>query len=155
MLQQSGISPDAQVIGGFTTSRASINHTKEISFTWTGVRNVVTFSALDLDREALGTGVNVPDDFDISSRIRQKGINANWSHKLTPTAALTVMGNKSFTSGNTSAQDSDRLMYTVTLTNKIGAYTSGSVGYRRTEVNGSSNFDYVENAILASLLVVF
>jgi uncharacterized protein (PEP-CTERM system associated) len=153
LLQAAGLSADAQVIGGFTSSRAAINHNKEISFTWTGVRNTITFSAVSLDRDALGTGVGVPDDFDISSRIRQKGVNANWSHKLTPTASLTLMGTKSFTTGNTSALDSDRLMYTATLSEKLGAYTRGSLGYRRTEATGASN--YVENAFLASLLVVF
>jgi hypothetical protein len=63
------------------------------------------------------------------------------------------MGTKSFTTGNTSALDSDRLMYTATLSEKLGAYTRGSLGYRRTEATGASN--YVENAFLASLLVVF
>ncbi|MDE2598539.1 MAG: TIGR03016 family PEP-CTERM system-associated outer membrane protein [Rhodocyclaceae bacterium] len=153
LLLTTGISPDAQVIGGFTTSRASVNHNREISFTWTGVRNVIAVSAMDLDRRALGTGIGVPDDFDISQRIRQRGVNANWSHKLTSTAALALMANKSYTSGNNSALDSDRLMYSATLSNKLGAYTSGSIGYRRTQVNGA--IDYVENAVLASLLMVF
>jgi uncharacterized protein (PEP-CTERM system associated) len=154
LLQAMNISPDAQVIGGFMTSRASINRTKEASFTWTGARNVVTFSAQSLDRTALGAGIDIPDDFSsFSPTVRQKGVNVNWSHKLTPTAALTLMANKSRTSGNSANLDTDRDMYTLMLSNKLGAYTSGNIGVRRTKVSGF--VDYVENALLASLLMAF
>ena len=63
------------------------------------------------------------------------------------------MTNKSKTSGNTTSLDTDRTMYSLMLSSKLGAYTTGSLGVRRTEVTG--NVDYVENAILASLLLIF
>jgi uncharacterized protein (PEP-CTERM system associated) len=152
MLQSMGIAPDAQAIGGFQSSRASNNRAKEASFVWTGARNVVTFSAQSLNRTALGT-VDIPDDFDLSTTIRQKGLSINWSHKLTPLATLTLMSNKFWTSGNTSNLDTDRTLYSLMLTSKLGVYTSGSIGYRRTEASGVSA--YVENAIFGSLLMVF
>lgn len=154
LLQSMGIPPDAQVIGGFQSSRASINRAQEASFVWTGARNVITVSAQSLDRTALGTGIDIPDDFsNFSTTIRQKGINLNWSHKLTPLSTLTFMGNKSQTSGNTSNLDTDRIMYTLMLSSKLGVYTTGSLGLRRTEVSGF--VDYDENAILGTLLMVF
>ena len=63
LLQSMGIPPDSNVIGGFQSSRASINRNKEASFIWSGVRNTITFSAQSLNRTALGTGIDVPDDF--------------------------------------------------------------------------------------------
>jgi uncharacterized protein (PEP-CTERM system associated) len=153
LLQLLGLSPQSQVIGGFMSSRASLDRNKEASFIWTGVRNVVSFSAQSLDRSAVGTGNGIPDDFNISSNIRQKGVTANWSHKLTPTASLALIANKSKTAGNTSNLDTDYTLYSLMLTNKLGAYTSGSLGLRRTEASGFVG--YVENAILCSLLMVF
>lgn len=153
LLQSMGVPPDANVIGGFQSSRASINRAKEASVVWTGVRNVITLSAQSLDRTALGT-VDIPDDFSqLSTTIRQKGLNLNWSHRLTPLSSLTLITNKSKTSGNTSSLDTDRTLYQLMLSSKLGAYTTGSLGIRRTEVTG--NVDYVENAILASLLLIF
>ena len=154
LLQSMGIPPDANVIGGFQSSRASINRAKEASLVWSGARNVITFSAQSLDRTALGTGADLPaDDFLSSLTIRQKGVNLNWSHKLTPLSSLTLMGNKSKTSGSGNNLESDRTMYSLILTSKLGAHTTGSVGVRRTQVSG--RFDYVENVILGSLLLAF
>jgi uncharacterized protein (PEP-CTERM system associated) len=153
LLRVLGISPQAQVLGGFMTSRASINHTKEATFIWTGVRNVITFSAQSLDRTALGTGSGIPDDFNSSPTIKQKGVSANWSHRLTPNASLALLANKSKTSGSTSSQDTEYLLYSLMLTNRLGAYTTGSVGFRRTDANGAVG--YVENAIVGSLLMAF
>lgn len=153
LLQSMGIPPDSNVVGGFQSSRASINRNKEASFIWSGVRNTITFSAQSLNRTALGTGIDIPDDFDDSSTIRQKGVSLNWSHKLTQLSSLTLMTNKFKTSGNTNSLDTDRTLYSLTLSSKLGASTTGSLGIRRTEVNGS--FEYVENAILGSLLMVF
>ena len=155
LLQSMGISPEAEAIGGFMSSRASVNRAKEASFVWTGTRNVVMVSAQSLDRTALSSGVDIPeDDFsNFSNTIRQKGLNFNWSHNVTPTASLTLLGNRSRTSGNSSSLVTDRKMYSLMLSNKLGAYTTGSVGLRRTEVSG--NVEYVDNAVLASLLMVF
>ena len=60
---------------------------------------------------------------------------------------------KSKISGNTSNLSTDRDMYSLTFSSKLGASTTGSFGVRRTEVKGY--VDYVENAILGSLLMVF
>lgn len=154
LLQTMGIAPDANVIGGFQTSRVSINRVKEASVVWNGVRNMLTVSAQSIDRTALGTGIDIPDDFtNFSSTIRQKGITLNWAHKLTPQSTLTLMGNRSQTSGNSSNQETDRTMYSLMFTSKLGANSNASLGVRRTEVSGF--VDYTENAILASLLMVF
>lgn len=154
LLQAMGIAPDVQVVGGFQTSRVSINRVKEASVVWNGVRNMITVSAQSIERTALGTGIEIPDDFtNFSSTIRQKGATFNWAHKLTPLSTVTLMGNRMQTTGNSSNQQTDRTMYSLMFTSKLGADSSASLGARRTEVRGF--VDYVENALLASVLVVF
>lgn len=154
LLQSLNLSPDAQVIGGFMSSRASINRSRQISFTWTGVRNVITMSAQESNRTALGTGVDIPvDDFALSSTIRQRGINFNWAHKLTPNASLTFVGGRALVSGSTSNLDTDRTTYSLTLSRKLGVYTSGTIGLRKSKVSGY--LDYDENAVIASLVAKF
>ncbi|HWU84159.1 MAG TPA: TIGR03016 family PEP-CTERM system-associated outer membrane protein [Rhodocyclaceae bacterium] len=153
-LQSLNLSPDAQVIGGFMSSRASINRRREISFTWTGVRNVITMSAQESNRTALGTGADIPiDDFSLSSTIRQRGINFNWAHKLTPNATLTFVGGRAQVTGNTSNLDTDRTTYSLNLSRKLGVYTSATIGVRKSKVSGY--LDYDENAVIASLIAKF
>ena len=156
LLQSLQIPPDAQVLGGFMSSRASLNRTQEASFTMTGVRNTVTFSVQRQDRTAVGSGLGiVPDDFsNFGSTIEQKGLNLNWAYKLTPTATFTLMANTSRTTGSGgAAQVTDRDMLTLMMSKKIGARTSASLGVRKTTVSGF--VDYVENAILGSLVMIF
>lgn len=155
LLDQMNISPDAQVVGGFMSSRASINRAREISAVWNGVRNVVTVSAQEFDRTMFGSGIDIPaDDFSaFSSTIRQRGINLSWAHKLTPSATLTLVGTRSTTTGSTSNLETDRTMYSATLSRKLGAYTNGSIGLRRTDVSGY--VDYVENALILSVVAKF
>lgn len=155
LLQSLGIPPQSQVIGGFMSSQASVNRNREASVVWSGVRNVVTLSVQSLDRAALGLSNGLPDDFSNFNTpfIKQKGATINWAHKFTPTATGTLVTNKFQTSGNTSSLTTDYLTYSAILTNKLGAYTTGSLGLRRTEASG--NVSYVENAIVGSLLMMF
>lgn len=154
LLQAMNVSPNANVLGGYMTPRATLDRNKEASVVWTGARNVITMSAQSLERTAFGTGIGVPDDFSIyGPLIRQRGVNFNWSYKVTPTASLSFLGNKSRTTGQSSTQDTDRKLYSLILSNKLGAYTTGSIGVRRTEVSGFVSYD--ENAILGTLMLLF
>lgn len=154
LMQQLQIPLDAQVIGGALTSRASINRAQEVSFTLSGVRNTVTVSAQRTNRTSLSSGVDIVDDFTQSTSFQQQGLNFNWSHRLTPTSSLALMvSNTRSQSSSNAALQLRREMVSLMLNGRLGAYTNGSIGLRRTDSAG--NYQYIENAVIGSLVMTF
>jgi uncharacterized protein (PEP-CTERM system associated) len=157
ILQQAGISPNAQAFGTIVTSRVYISRRKEASFVITGARNIVTLSADKSDNQSLGTGGTVADDFSLSPNIRQSGFTASWAHKLTPDMALTLNGRRSHNKGDSAGLDTQLDMLSLMLTAKLGEKTSATVGLRRTSSDAASTTanSYDERAVTGSLSINF
>lgn len=157
ILQQAGISPNAQAFGIIVTSRVYISRRKEASFAITGARNIVTLSADKSDNQSLGTGGTVADDFSLSPNIRQSGFTASWAHKLTPDMALTLNGRRSHNKGDSAGLDTQLDMLSLMLTAKLGEKTSATVGLRRTSSDAASTTanSYDERAVTGSLSINF
>jgi len=157
LLQQSGISPNAQAFGTLVTSRIYISRRQEASFILTGATNIVTLSADRSDNQSLGTGGVIADDFSLSSDIQQTGFTASWAHKLTPDTAITLNGRRSRNTGSTANLETRLNSLSLLLTTKLGMQTSATVGLRRTHSGSDSATanSYDEQAVTGSLLVTF
>jgi uncharacterized protein (PEP-CTERM system associated) len=157
ILQQAGISPNAQAFGALVTSRVYVARRREASFVITGARNIVTLSADRSDNQSLGTGGIVADDFNLSPHIQQSGFTASWAHKLTPDMALTLNGRRSHNKGDSSGLDTQLDMLSLMLTSKLGEKTSATVGLRRTSSEAASAMarSYDERAVTGSLSINF
>jgi uncharacterized protein (PEP-CTERM system associated) len=155
LLQMNGIPPDAAVIGTSQAPRASLMRSQEASMLLTGVRNTVTLSVQRSERTALSQQlVGVPDDFSLSSVIRQRGANFNWSYRVSSLSTLSFLATTTRSEGVSGSNLNTKLnSSTVSLTRKLGAFTNGTLSYRRTRSDGL--FDYVENAITANVLLTF
>lgn len=145
-----GISPSAQLQGGFLTTGVTLQKRQELSFALIGVRNTVTFAATRSESQSLSQGIGsgwfVGTDFADLNRITQQGASINWSHKLTGLSTLTgsVSRLKSEGTGASSLQ-TDETMYSVNFITQLGPKTNAGLGARRVEVDGSTN--YTENAL--------
>ncbi len=157
LLQQSGISPNAQAFGTLVTSRIYISRRREASFILTGATNIVTLSANRSDNQSLGTGGVIADDFSLSPDIQQTGFTASWAHKLTPDTAITLNGLRSRNTGSTANLETRLNSLSLLLTTKLGVQTSATVGLRRTHSSADSATanSYDEQALTGSLLVTF
>ncbi len=152
-LLSNGISPTAQLQGGFLSSGVSLQHRRNLSFALLGARNTVTFSAFQSESENLsqtvGTGLFV-GDFGNVQRVEQRGASINWSHKLTGLSSLT--GGYSITNSKgsgTSSVETDQKMLNINFTTQLGPKTNAGIGARRVVVDGSTN--YTENALTGTL----
>ena len=154
LLLSSGISPAAQLQGGFLTSGVTLQQRRELSFALLGVRNTVTFAATQSESQNLsqgaGTGLLIGTDFANVQNIRQRGLSVNWSHNLTGLSTLAggISKLKSKGSGGNELE-TDQTMYTLNFLTKLGPKTSAGLGARRVVVDGSTS--YTENALTGSL----
>ena len=154
LLLSSGISPTAQLQGGFLTSGVTLQHRRDFSFALIGARNTLTFAAFQSESQRLsqgaGTGLLVGTDFANTNDITQRGASINWSHKLTAMSSLVgsyaLMNSKG--SGNSSLQ-TDQQMFNLNFTTQLGPKTNAGIGARRVVVDGSTN--YTENAVTGTL----
>ena len=150
LLQSNGISPTAQLQGGFASTGVTLEKRRELSFALNGVRNTVTFALTQTDSEDMsksaGLGWYSGVDFAYLDQIRQTGASVNWSHKLTGLSSLTGSLSRLKSEGRGgSTIDTDEDMFTVNFLTKVGPSTNIGVGFRRTDFDGTTN--YTENAV--------
>ena len=154
LLLNSGISPVAQMQGGFLSSGVSLQKRRELSFALLGVRNTVTFAATQSDSGSLsqgsGSGVTTGTDFANVNNVRQDGVSMNWSHKLTGLSTLTGSAAHLRSKGRGGASlATDETMYSLNFLTQLGPKTHAGLGARRVMTDGSTS--YTENALTGSL----
>lgn len=150
LLLSNGLSPNAQLQGGFLTSGVAIQTARELSFAITGVRNTVTFAASQSKTSNLSSvgnsGLLIGEDLTVFQDVRQRGISINWSHKLTPFSTLVAMVSRLQSKGSgTSSVSTTQTKFNLNYLVQLSPQTSVSLGLRRDISN------YTENAVTATL----
>ncbi|MCL2524243.1 MAG: TIGR03016 family PEP-CTERM system-associated outer membrane protein [Betaproteobacteria bacterium] len=158
LLTSSGIDPNRQVVSGFLSSRASNQRRQQLSYVLQGARNSLTLQLQRNEDSAIALALTPgADDFSHSSKIRQKGVSLNFSHRLTPLSNLNIMASRQKSSGNytgTANLDSRTTLYQISLATKLGKKTTGSLSARHAKYEGNSN-SYSENALIATFLYTY
>ena len=155
LLLSSGISPTAQLQGGFLSSGVTLQQRQEFSFALIGARNTVTFAATRSESQALslgsGSGALAGSAFSNAQDITQTGASINWSHKLTPLSSLigSFSQLKSTGSGSGSNLETTQQMINVNFLTPLGPKTNAGLGARRVVVDGTTS--YTENALTGLL----
>lgn len=153
-LQINQLAPNTIVPLGFLTSAVSLQRRQALSFALLGVRSTVTFIASQSESSRLDTVSTGADDFNTSNVVRQQGLSANLTHRLTPDYSLGALLSQQNTSGSTSLQESRLRLLSLNVTGKVGKNSSATVGVRRVESDGGVS-SYIENAVTGSLNVQF
>ena len=151
LLLSAGISPNAQMQGGYLTSGVQLQHRREFSFAVTGVRNTVTFAANQSETSSpTGATVLVGNNLEAFQKIEQRAASVNWSHKLTPLSTLVAMVSRLESTGSgTTALDTTQRNYTLNFLTKLAPNTSAGLGARRVIMDGTTS--YTENAFTGTL----
>ena len=153
LLLAAGISPNAELQGGFLTSGTVLQQLRQASFALIGARNTVTFAATQSNTQniTLLNGIG----FDIgsgpsSNNVDQIGANVNWSHRLTPQSSLIATAGYLNSKGTgTNTLETTQKLFNVNFVTKLGAKTNAGIGARRTIANGTTS--YTENAVTGTL----
>lgn len=150
-----GLSPNAQLQGGFMTTGVTLQKRQELSFALLGARNTVTFAATASETEdlskGLGTDLYAGTDYVYVNNVKQKGVSVNWSHRLTAISTLTGTASRLKSKGRgDSTLDTDENLYTINFVTKLGPQTNAGLGVRRIEVDGDGTTNYTENALIGT-----
>ena len=157
LLLQEGIPLDLAVRSAFLSSRVFQDRHREASVGLLGARNTVTLTAYSSERSSIGSGAGTLDDFALSPNVEQRGINADWSHKLSPLSSLSVLAWWVRSTGSSSAEDTKQWSLRMLLSTQLGPKSFGTIGVRhvRFDNTGDPQASYRENAVTASVSLQF
>lgn len=154
-LNLSQLPANSEATASFLTSRATLQRRQQLTFAIQGVRNTLTMLLNRSEIQSLFAANGLPDDFNLNTNIRQRGLSVNLSHRLTGLTSLNVLASRQesvSTSG--SALKLTTTMYQANLTSSLGPKTTGGLSIRRTE-SDSTISPYTENALIGTLSVNF
>lgn len=155
LINQMGRSPNDQAINSFLTSRATLQRRQQLTFAIQGARNTLTVLLNRNEIQSLFAANGLPDDFNLNTDIRQRGLSVNFSHRLTGLTNLNVLASRQesvTTSG--SALKLTTTIYQANLTSSLGPRTTGGLSIRHTTSDSNLN-PYTENALIGTLSVNF
>jgi len=153
-LQTRGINPGALVAGGFLTSAVSLQRLQTLSFALTGLRDVVILSAFKRENSALDLLARRSDDLAAGGSVRQNGLGANVSHRLTPDSALNLGVSLLKSSASVGARASNQRSFTAAWTSRLNPRMNLSLAARHV-IFDSSTVPYNESALVAGLTFQF
>ena len=153
LLLASGISPNAELQGGFLTSGTVLQQLRQASFALIGARNTVTFAATQSNTQNVTLLNGLGFDYgsgSSSNNVDQIGASVNWSHKLTPQSSLIASAAYLNSEGTgTNTLETTQKLLNVNFVTSLGPKTNAGVGARRVVASGTT--EYTENAVTGTL----
>lgn len=153
LLAAYGISPDAQMQGGYLNSNTVLQQLRQISLALIGARNTVTFAATQNNTQNVsvvnGLGVAIGSGSS-ANNVDQLGASVSWSHKLTPLSSL--IGTASYLNAvgtGTNRLETTQKLLNLNFVTQIGPKTSAGISARRVIAEGTTG--YTENALVGTL----
>lgn len=153
-LKANNIDPNAALSTNYLPNQVTEQLQQNISVAWLGIRSNVILNAYQTQSRNLGPLSNPGNGFANGNAIRWYGGSASWSHRLTPTATVSVNFSGQRTSEEEGAQSSTLWVGTVTWSHQIYENMTLSVAARR-QVFESETSPYNESALLAFLGMQF
>ena len=155
LLARNGISPNAQVTSGFTTSQATIRRNQRLSLVLFGARNSITLLANRSESQGVLTSQSGLDAISQSNVVKQQGFGLNLTHRLSEISNLNMLLSRqeSLGSGANTIKTTTTL-YQLNVSTKLGSKTTGSLSLRRTEFDSTLN-PYTENALLGTVSFIY
>ena len=83
-----GLPADMQVFPDFLTSSSTLQRLQQLSLALLGQRSTLTLLVMRSDTRLLDSSLHLGDDFDINNRIRQRGWNLMFAHRLTQNSSI-------------------------------------------------------------------
>jgi uncharacterized protein (PEP-CTERM system associated) len=144
----------SSILSGYLTAGTSIQRSQDFSFSISGLRDTVTFTAMQnvgrvLSQSSIGLG-----NSDSASVITQRAITIGLTHRLDPVTALTVQVSGQKNTSEDSSLMSNLKYVSVDASSKINLKTMVNLGFRRT-IYSNIISPYGVNSINGGLTVQF
>jgi uncharacterized protein (PEP-CTERM system associated) len=150
LLQGRGQDPNAVFSSSFLTSDVTLVQRLDLSWIYTGRRQTVSLLAFSSDTSNLG--VLAPGASNLND-VRQSGLTATVSHRLTPTANVSLAGSFLHTAGNQGNVGSDLKSMQLSWSDTLNRYTTATLGARYSVFDSPD--PYREAALTATIAMRF
>jgi uncharacterized protein (PEP-CTERM system associated) len=152
-IARAGLPPSLSAPINFFSTDLFLSRRWHLTATGLGVRNVIIASVFDETRErltgdlsTLGTG-----DFALSNNIKQTGTTLNWNWQITAQDAWNVSATYTLNQFQDIETVDHFLVFDVGYNRRLQPRISGSLNYRRQELNPEQGVGYKENAVIAAV----
>ena len=153
-LQANGIKPAATAVGGFLTNALSRQNQQQVSFALFGARSTISLTATRGSNSRLDSASTAIDDLSTSSVVRQNGLIANISYRLTANSTLSLIAASQNASGSAGQTGTSTKTFNVNLSTRLTKDATAGLGLRRV-IFDSSTAPYTETAVLGNVNVQF
>jgi uncharacterized protein (PEP-CTERM system associated) len=151
-LAQTGIPPGYGIGGNFLTSRPFVSRNREASMALLGSLNTVTFTYSQRNQRSVGLGLEGSTGLSTED-VRREGINAAWAHRLTPLSTLTLLSSRLRSEGlSIDRTQSTQYVQSLAWSRPLSLQTTLSAGVQHIDFESSTNNNYKENVVFATLL---
>jgi uncharacterized protein (PEP-CTERM system associated) len=151
LLQGRGQDPNAVFSSSFLSSGVTLVQRLDLSWIYTGRRQ--TFSLLAFSSDTSNLGVLAPGATNLND-VRQSGLTGSVSHRLTPTANVSLVGTLLHTAGNQGNAGNDLKSMQLNWSDTLNRYTTATLGARYS-VFDSPLDPYREAALTATIAMRF
>jgi len=138
----------------FYTQNVFVNERVALTAGLIGLRNVVTLTAFTGYSENVPATSNVAIQgaFANATKIDQRGVSGNWSHRLTPLTSLNFLASRTQSlASQGSSTESTTDLFNLNLARPLGPKTNASLGLRYTIFDTNVGNDYRAAAVLATV----
>lgn len=142
-----GLPADMQVFPDFLTSVSTLQRLQQLSFALLGQRSTLTLLAMRTDSRLLNNSLLPGDDFNINSRIVQRGWNLSLAHRLTPNASISASLGEMRSVGSVPGLETRTRPYIVAWNTMVARRTTVGIQLRRILSDGNVS-RYSESAIM-------
>ena len=153
-LAANGINPNALVTGDFLGSGVTVQRTQSLSLALRGVRSSLTVRSQFGNSARINRLLIGANDLIEATRVRQRDVTVDLSHRLTPTAAAALTLARLRTSGIFEAQGTTLTSLSATWSNMVNARLNLSAGARYVEFSSATQ-PYTERAVFATVRMQF
>jgi uncharacterized protein (PEP-CTERM system associated) len=149
-IERLGLPQNTQVFPDFLKSSNTLRRVQQVSVALLGQRSTITLTASRSNNRALRGALDVGDDFDTNSSIRQQGWSVLLAHRLTPNASTHAIFSEQRNVGSVPGLESRVRTFVLGWNMLLARHTNGAIQIRRALSDGPSN-PYSESAIVGTI----
>ena len=149
-IERLGLPANAQVFPDFLRSSITLQRAQQLSLALLGQRSTVTLAVTRSDSRSIGGALQLGDDFDTNSRIRQRGWNLLLAHRLTPNSSIHAHWGEQRSVGTLPGLETRVRSLVLGWNFLLARRTSGGLQIRRVLSDGLAS-PYSESAIVGTI----
>jgi len=149
-IERLGLPANVQVFQDFLRSSSTLQRVQQLSLALLGQRSTVTLAISRSNNRSIGGALQLGDDFDNNSRIRQRGWSLWLAHRLTPNSSIYANWGDQRSAGTLPGLETRVRSLVLGWNTLLARRTSAGIQIRRVLSDGPAS-PYSESAIVGTI----